>query len=175
VRLLAYPPAPPSAAPAAAAAAVITTLTALRLRHHQEHLRPLLMSYNRDLGGVALCFRDVRLCGGGGSGGGGGLAKILYENPGIFVKVSVTLLLFAPCVGDVLVGRVNFVGHDHIGLTVHGLLKASISQSEFPPSYSLDDGATCWGDSSGGRNLDLCVDMAVGQKRREKEGRWVSC
>ena len=102
----------------------------------------MLMSYSRELGGVPLCFRDVRVCGEGGH-----FAKILYENPGIFLRVSATLLLFAPCVGSVLVGRVNFVGHDHVGLTVHGALKASIAQSEFPPSYRLV--GSSWKDSDG--------------------------
>jgi hypothetical protein len=94
----------------------------------QEHLRPLLLTYNAELGGVALSFHDVRPV--------SNLAKILYENPGIYCRVSATVLLCAPQVGDVLVGRINFVGHDHIGLTVYDTLKASISQSEFPASYT---------------------------------------
>ena len=111
----------------------------------QEHLRPMLMTFNRELGGVALGFRDVRPV--------TKMAKILYENPGVHLRVSTSLLLFAPKVGDVLVGRVNFIGHDHIGLTVYDEFKASISQQEFPSTYRkvlADDDDNDDDDSAGG-------------------------
>ena len=95
----------------------------------QEHLRPMLLSYNRSLGGMPLSFHDVKPV--------TTMAKILYENPGVFVMVSATMLLFAPRAGDVLVGRINFVGHDHIGLTVLGTVKASITCTQFPEAYAL--------------------------------------
>ena len=95
----------------------------------QEHLRPMLLSHNRDLGGMTLSFHDVKPV--------SAMAKILYENPGVFVKVSATLLLFAPQPGEILVGRINFVGHDHIGLTVYNTVKASITRACFPEAYSL--------------------------------------
>jgi hypothetical protein len=49
--------------------------------HHgiQEHLRPMLKTYSRELGGVPLNFQDVKPV--------SQMAKILYENPGVHVRV----------------------------------------------------------------------------------------
>jgi hypothetical protein len=47
----------------------------------QEHLKPMLMTFSRDLGGVALSFKDVQPV--------SKVAKILYENPGVHLRVRI--------------------------------------------------------------------------------------
>lgn len=51
---------------------------------------------------------------------------IFYERPHIHFNIRVRLLVFRPVVGAYVVGVVNKVEPDHIGLLVHGIFNASV-------------------------------------------------
>lgn len=54
--------------------------------------------------------------------------------------------LFEPRKGAMLVGTVNKVGSDHIGLLVEGTWNASIPRSNIPNQYEFDTELGCWCD-----------------------------
>ncbi|KAJ3101214.1 hypothetical protein HDU97_001565 [Phlyctochytrium planicorne] len=87
-----------------------------------EYLSKFLLRYVQEVGGVILAFNNVRFL--------QNAAKILYDSPYSHFKVSATLTVFSPKVNSVLVGIVNKVSPDHIGLLVHGAFNASIAADQ---------------------------------------------
>ncbi|KAJ3301293.1 hypothetical protein HDU76_005786, partial [Blyttiomyces sp. JEL0837] len=83
-----------------------------------DYLNKFLMQYVPEVKGVLLSYSDVEIL--------DNAAKIMYDSPFFHFHIKVKLLLFAPKVGSTIVGVVNKVSPDHIGLLVHGVFNASI-------------------------------------------------
>jgi len=72
------------------------------------------------------------------------LGTIIDEDPHIHFTMSADVLLFCPKQRDKLLGRVNKVGMDHIGLLVFGVFNATIPNDSIPSMYSRDMENDCW-------------------------------
>lgn len=76
-----------------------------------------------------------------------GRVRIFQDSPFMNVHVSVRLLLFCPKPGGKLVGEVNFISPNTIGLLVHGIFNASIAEENIPQDWEFnddDDDAPFW-------------------------------
>ena len=65
-------------------------------------------------------------------------AVIIGESPIMHFEVEAEFTVFAPQPGHILLGKVNLMSNDHIGMLVLGVFNASIPYSELPPSCAYD-------------------------------------
>ncbi|KAI8817579.1 uncharacterized protein EV422DRAFT_219076 [Fimicolochytrium jonesii] len=111
-----------------------------------EYLDRFLMRYVEELDGVVLACSGVKAV--------EDSARLMYESPYLHFKVRVRFTLFKPIVGELVVGVVNKVSSDHIGLLVHGVFNASIPSGkirldEFKYFEEAGDGTTEEGHGGG--------------------------
>ena len=83
-----------------------------------EHLDSDILQYSKELGGVILSYSNAMVQ--------QRLGCILDEQPRIHFDLHVTYCLFAPKVGDLLRGKVNKLGEDHVGCLVNDCFNASV-------------------------------------------------
>ena len=57
-------------------------------------------------------------------------AAIFAERPHLHFDIQARLLLFKPAVGSYLVGVVNKVEADHVGLLIHGIFNATVPAAQ---------------------------------------------
>jgi len=88
---------------------------------HQQ-LSAQLTKHAEGLGGALMAYSNVRAV--------SAVAKIMYELPNINFDVQFDALLFTPAEGMRLVGVVNNIGDDHIGLLICGVFNVSVPISE---------------------------------------------
>lgn len=112
--------------------------------HIFASLQEELIRYNDTVGGVPIKFFDIGLAPGSKHG------RIRWNDPHIFVDVRVKAILFSPVIDQVLVGKVNKIGVDYVGLLVHSLFNASIIQDDLGNSYSFDQSSESWRSSRDG-------------------------
>ncbi|ELR12177.1 RNA polymerase Rpb7 domain containing protein, partial [Acanthamoeba castellanii str. Neff] len=79
-------------------------------------------------GGVLVAYWGVAL--------EGSCGRIMYEQPELHCRVRLHALFFAPSPGLTLVGEVNKVGSDHVGLLVAGAFNASVSRDAVPADFA---------------------------------------
>ncbi|KJE96309.1 hypothetical protein CAOG_006651 [Capsaspora owczarzaki ATCC 30864] len=103
-----------------------------------DHMNKLLMKYHEDLEGVVIAYSNVRLQQENG--------VILADNPHIHFYVSATLLVLCPIIGNKLVGQVDKIGVDHIGLLIYGTLNASIPRDSIGTNLECDGQQEYWYD-----------------------------
>jgi len=101
-----------------------------------NHLNDYLMKYNSELKGVVLAYYDMKI--------NDNYGKILSDTPYIHFHVQTKMLLFSTQEGDKIVGKVNHLGEDHIGLLVMGVFNASIEKSDIFSSYYFDKEGQVW-------------------------------
>jgi len=94
----------------------------------ERQLQPLLLTWSEELGGVVLAYEGMKPRQSAG--------LINGECPEVIFDVDVSFIVFSPKVGDKLVARVNFAGHDHLSLIVYDLFKANVAQDAIPPHFS---------------------------------------
>ncbi|TPX65379.1 hypothetical protein SpCBS45565_g05217 [Spizellomyces sp. 'palustris'] len=117
-----------------------------------EHLSNFLMRYVPEVDGVVLAYSDVEVL--------EHSARILYDSPFFHFYVRANLLTFSPSLKSNLVGVVNKVSPDHIGLLVHGVFNASIPADQIRrKEFKWDENAAGWRRS---RGADGEEDMVVG-------------
>ncbi|KAJ3028312.1 hypothetical protein HDV00_010471 [Rhizophlyctis rosea] len=103
----------------------------------EEYLNRFLMRYVPEVDGVVLSYSDIRPV--------ESAARIIYDSPFFHFHITVTLTLFAPKEKSNLVGVVNKVSPDHIGLLVHGVFNASIPADQIRKNeFQWDDDENCW-------------------------------
>lgn len=87
-----------------------------------EHLNSDILQYSKELEGVILSYSNPVVQ--------QRLGCIHDEQPRIHFDLHVTYCLFAPKVGDVLRGKVNKLGEDHVGCLVNDCFNASVQNKE---------------------------------------------
>ncbi|KAJ3051961.1 hypothetical protein HK097_007050, partial [Rhizophlyctis rosea] len=103
----------------------------------EEYLNRFLMRYVPEVDGVLLSYNNIIAA--------DPVARIMYDSPFFHFHIIVTLILFAPQEKSNLVGVVNKVSPDHIGLLVHGVFNASIPADQIRKNeFYWDEDATCW-------------------------------
>eukprot|EP00842_Homolaphlyctis_polyrhiza_P003172 jgi/Hompol1/3856/HPOL_003374-RA len=96
-----------------------------------------LNTYVPELNGIVLSFSNVAFT--------SDTASIINESPFAHFYITATFTVFSPRVGGALLGVVNKVSSDHIGMLVHGVFNASIPSSEIPTDqYIWDSRALVW-------------------------------
>ncbi|KAJ3383485.1 hypothetical protein HDU92_004101 [Lobulomyces angularis] len=90
-------------------------------------LDKLLNRYVDKVKGVLVSYSNLKLL--------QNAAKIINESPFLNFKIQLDLFVFNPNIGDVLVGIVNKVSQDHVGVLVHGVFNASIPKSNLNDAY----------------------------------------
>jgi len=106
-----------------------------------EYLNRYLLTYDATLKGVILTYTGVAIT----TPTGG----MFFNQPHISFDTTAKLVLFSPRIGSKLVGVVNKIGRDHIGLLVHGVFNVSITgtglegltHSEEANAWLLEDGS----------------------------------
>jgi len=89
-----------------------------------EQLNSDILHYSKELGGVILSYSNPLVQ--------QKLGCILDEQPRIHFDLTVTYCLFAPKVGDLLWGKVNKLGEDHVGCLINDCFNASVqNKGEF--------------------------------------------
>jgi len=83
---------------------------------------------------VVLCYSNINML--------ATLGCIANDDPHIHIPISLSVLLFAPVVGDSLDGVVTRIGSDHMALLVHGLFNVSIGNTQTPGGRAHKVGET---------------------------------
>ncbi|KAJ3206519.1 hypothetical protein HDU67_008112 [Dinochytrium kinnereticum] len=87
-----------------------------------EYLSKFLLRYVQEVGGVIIAFNNVKFL--------QNSAKVMYDCPYAHIPISTELTVFSPKINSLVVGVVNKVSPDHIGLLVHGVFNASIAADQ---------------------------------------------
>ncbi|KAI8802382.1 hypothetical protein BJ742DRAFT_833393 [Cladochytrium replicatum] len=76
-------------------------------------------------------------------------ARIMFDSPFLHFYVRAVFTVFRPSIGSLLLGVVNKVSPDHVGLLVHGVFNASIPANQLrPDEFRWDDEEGCWKETS---------------------------
>ncbi|XP_011691191.1 PREDICTED: probable DNA-directed RNA polymerase I subunit RPA43 [Wasmannia auropunctata] len=113
-------------------------------------LRSSLNTYDRELKGFVLAFRNPKLL--------SNVGEMLYDSPFIHIDIEADFYLFRPTVGSFLKGVVNKKGLDHIIMLVHKTYTVSIPKP--------DDTEEWPGDSVEiGQEVKCCVSQIDNKSR----------
>eukprot|EP00041_Stephanoeca_diplocostata_P010928 m.174984 g.174984 ORF g.174984 m.174984 type:complete len:264 (-) comp18346_c0_seq3:307-1098(-) len=104
----------------------------------REQLEADLMAYSKKFKGVPIAVLDVVVRDATGS--------IFGDSGSMFVNVDATYRVFSPRAGQSLLGVVNKVSVDHIGMLVDDKFNASIPREEIPSQYEYDAELMHWCD-----------------------------
>jgi len=124
-------------------------------------LNKFLMKHIEEVGGVMLAYWNVQYLQEKG--------RILNDTPHIHFPISFEVLLFTATPGTKLIGKVNKVGEDHIGLLVYGIFNASISEASLREQYTKTESG--WLSKSTQENLkeEQLIEFTVTGSARSKE------
>lgn len=64
---------------------------------------------------------------------------MINESPYCLLRIRVDLTIFAPQIGSWMIGTVNKISPDHIGIIVYNLFNASIASSDLSKWTQKDD------------------------------------
>lgn len=101
-----------------------------------------LLRVREEFDGVVLAHKDVSVHGASGA--------VLSYAPYVRVRARARLLLFRPAAGRRVVGRVNHVGADHVGLVVLGAFNAALARADVRGTLSADVANARWAGGGGG-------------------------
>ncbi|KAI7840954.1 hypothetical protein COHA_005384 [Chlorella ohadii] len=110
----------------------------------RAHLASLLLRWNEDLEGVLLAFRNERVL--------TQAATIHPYFPFVRLEVAAEVAVFRPRPGMRLVGTVNKVGADYVGLLVLGVINASVAADQMRPEFRPRLAEHCWVSSKAPRH-----------------------
>eukprot|EP00036_Acanthoecidae_sp_10tr_P018332 CAMPEP_0206313880 /NCGR_PEP_ID=MMETSP0106_2-20121207/14727_1 /ASSEMBLY_ACC=CAM_ASM_000206 /TAXON_ID=81532 /ORGANISM="Acanthoeca-like sp., Strain 10tr" /LENGTH=257 /DNA_ID=CAMNT_0053745213 /DNA_START=9 /DNA_END=778 /DNA_ORIENTATION=- len=104
----------------------------------REHLNRCLMRYSEPLQGVPTHVVTARLEDGAGT--------IVGDAPGVQCSARAKYMVFAPEADQLLLGEVNAVSGDHIGMLIFNNWNASIPRTDIPEQYEYDHELGRWCD-----------------------------
>jgi DNA-directed RNA polymerase I subunit RPA43 len=114
-------------------------------------LNKFLMRYLEPVQGIMLAYSDIKLLSDTG--------KIIHETPHIHFPIQFKAICFVPTIGSPLVGKVNLVGADHLGLLVLGVFNASISRDNIG-SFAFNSSEESW-QHLGDASIEIKVDSYI--------------
>jgi len=110
----------------------------------EEYLKKLLMRYVPEFDGIVISYTNVQFLEKN--------AVILFDSPYFSVKVGVIFNLFSPKKNLEIVGKVNKVSADHIGLLLYGVVNASIPSDKIrKKNFKWDENSFAWKETFGDR------------------------
>ena len=104
----------------------------------REQLDAKTLRHHDGFGGVLVKYTDLNM----NEEGNG--ETILPNSAYVEVKATVKATVFAPKVKAVLIGKVNKIGQDHIGLVVGNIFNASIPIENFKENMMFDETKEAW-------------------------------
>ena len=111
----------------------------------RQHVNAMLLKPSEALGGVPIACPALRIC--------SSVATANTDFPLLHFEVDATLVVFAPAVGARLVGRINQISPDHVGLLVLGTFNASIPRTALKSSHYYDTNDAIWCDEASGKQV----------------------
>ena len=84
--------------------------------------------YDPIIKGIALNYSNIKYIEDSG--------RLINESPYCLLRIQVDLTIFAPQIGSWLIGTVNKISPDHIGIIVYNLFNASIASSDLKPKWT---------------------------------------
>ncbi|KAL6590164.1 hypothetical protein U3516DRAFT_612971 [Neocallimastix sp. 'constans'] len=110
----------------------------------EEYLKKLLMRYVPEFDGIVIGYSNIQFLQKN--------AEILFDSPYFSVKVGVIFNLFSPKKNLEIVGKVNKVSADHIGLLLYGVVNASIPSDKIrKKNFKWDENSFAWKETFGDR------------------------
>lgn len=97
----------------------------------EQELNSKLLQYDEKLQGVVLSYDQIKV------EDEQARVRIFADSHYINVHISTRLLLFRPQAGCKLVGEVNYTNSSAVGLLVHGIFNASISDEHIPDEWEF--------------------------------------
>ncbi len=88
----------------------------------------LLLKYDPIIKGITLNYSNIRYLEDSG--------QIINESPYCLLKIKVDLTVFAPQMDSMLIGTVNMISPDHIGIIVYNLFNASIASKDLKGKWT---------------------------------------
>lgn len=102
----------------------------------REYLSAMLLRWSDDFEGVVLGYRKERIT--------SRQASVCYWHPMVRVDAAAELVLFKPKPGHVLVGTVNKIGRDYLGLLAMGVFNVSIAREDIRSDLHCSQEGDCW-------------------------------
>lgn len=112
----------------------------------QQHLDPLIMTYNSKLEGIIISYNNVKLSKnnkyeadeeGNGINNFKYISKVSEENPFSFLWVYVDFVIWRPKINDLLEGNVILQSASHIGLLINDVFNATIKKFNIPETWEF--------------------------------------
>lgn len=109
----------------------------------QQHLDPLIMTFNRKVDGIIISYDNIKLSKeqikkndeDDDSVEFNYVAKVSDENPFSFLWAYVDFVVWKPRIGDLLEGYSIMQSQSHIGLLIHDVFNASIKKFYIPEDW----------------------------------------
>ena len=106
----------------------------------REQLDAKTLRHHDGFGGVLVKYEELSIVNEDENGGETILPASSYVN----VKAMVKATVFAPKMRSYLIGKVNKIGQDHIGLVVGNIFNASIPIEKFKENMMFDESKNAW-------------------------------
>ena len=107
----------------------------------REQLDAKTLRHHDGFGGVLVKYEELNIVNEDGMNGG---ETILPASSYVNVKAMVKATVFAPKMRSYLIGKVNKIGQDHIGLVVGNIFNASIPIEKFKENMMFDESKNAW-------------------------------
>ena len=160
--------------PRAGANAVLSTTATFKLSLHpsavadrgtslqgaRDLLDGMLMRHHDRLGGVLVSYEKPRLVHHAD-------LRIVPMAGYVDVRVEAKVRVFAPEVGSKLVGRVNKIGVDHVGVLVHDVFNASLAAKDLPRDFVHNPAEDVWesAEDGGAHRVGVGTECVFGVKK----------
>ena len=160
--------------PRAGANAVLSTTATFKLSLHpsavadrgtslqgaRDLLDGMLMRHHDRLGGVLVSYEKPRLVHHAD-------LRIVHMAGYVDVCVRAKVKVFTPKIGLKLVGRVNKIGVDHVGLLVHDVFNASLAAKDLPRDFVHNPAEDVWesAEDGGAHRVGVGTECVFGVKK----------
>jgi DNA-directed RNA polymerase I subunit RPA43 len=160
--------------PRAGANAVLSTTATFKLSLHpsavadrgtslqgaRDLLDGMLMRHHDRLGGVLVSYEKPRLVHHAD-------LRIVPMAGYVDVCVKAKVRVFTPKVGSKLVGRVNKIGVDHVGVLVHDVFNASLAAKDLPRDFVHNPAEDVWesAEDGGAHRVGVGTECVFGVKK----------
>ena len=160
--------------PRAGANAVLSTTATFKLSLHpsavadrntslqgaRDLLDGMLMRHHDRLGGVLVSYDKPKLVNHAD-------LRIVHMAGYVDVCVRAKVKVFTPKIGLKLVGRVNKIGVDHVGLLVHDVFNASLAATDLPRDFVHNPAEDVWesAEDGGAHRVGVGTECVFGVKK----------
>jgi DNA-directed RNA polymerase I subunit RPA43 len=130
------------------------------LRGARDLLDGMLMRHHDRLGGVLVSYDKPKLVNHAD-------LRIVHMAGYVDVCVRAKVKVFTPKIGLKLVGRVNKIGVDHVGLLVHDVFNASLAATDLPRDFVHNPAEDVWesAEDGGAHRVGVGTECVFGVKK----------